>query len=582
MVLTMGRGLQTELMNINKWATLRNYSQIIKKWVPIFVLALVIFGIYANSFNNDFIWDDINYIENNKSYEKIQNIKKVFSNDYFSMSGELSYRPVATISYFLNYNLWGKNIIGWRISNVFLHFLNVFLIYLLVDLVFKSKYLSMGSSLLFATHPVATESILGISFNEELLFSFFALLSILFYIKKHLTNGNKRFYFPIYLFYVLALFSKETAIVLPALFLIYDFSFRRRKKVNIFFYFNVFLISIFYLWIRFSLMPGRNLNVSYIGGNIMSNTLTMIKVFVSYLRLLICPINLRPIYYFSILNSLDLKVILSFSVVLLIVVLLIFAFKFNKEIFFFSSWLLLPLMPVMNLIPFLKYNYLAERYLYFSIAPAMVLIVLITMKIFPVNKSPIIKILKNGILATIISIFCIIVIKRNTEWSNDLLFWKKAVEREPGHFFTHISLGTKYNREGLIEKAIEQYKIATEINPIFGPAYITLADMYFKEGEMEKAYKSYIKGLNIDFKNAHGHFNLGFLYYELGKYESAIQQFQRVINLNKNNDMAYYCLSEIYAEQKRYDEAMNILKNGLTTNPNSSKIRKQMEKYISK
>jgi len=548
------------------------------KWLHFIVFFVVLLLVYGNSFTNPFIRDDVTYIQNNDSLKHMENFKKIFTNDYFSMTGELSYRPLATSSYFLNYALWKSNIKGWRISNTFLHFLNVCILYLLINTLFHDVKLSFIGSLVFALHPINTESILGVSFNEELLFSFFSLLSIFFYVKKDFIEKVKQNYF-IFLsciMYILAVFSKETAIILPLLILVYDVSFKRKKRTLSYLFFLI--ISGFYLWIRFIILPGtgQELRVPYIGGSLISNVLTMSKVFITYLRLMILPVNLRQFYYFSISRTLDLGVIMSFLGILTVIMILYLIRK--KKSFFLFLWIILPLIPVMNILPFLKNTYLSERYLYFSSMPASLLIAMVSFQEYSWIKGNIINFCRKIPLIGLIIFFTFTVIERNKDWKDIFLFCKKGVEKESRSSYAHIALGNEYYKREMVREAIQQFEVAIELNKNFGPIHITLGGLYHTSGQLDAAYTSYKKGFELGHNTSRGHFNFGLLLQKQGKYDKAIKAYETAIKIDGRFKNAYLLLSDLYIREKNYDKSIELLEKGISLNPNDSEIREKLQK----
>ncbi|MDQ1274196.1 MAG: hypothetical protein QG591_2826 [Planctomycetota bacterium] len=48
----------------------------------------------------------------------------IFTSYYFTAAGELSYRPLVTLTYFIDYTLWHLNPLGYHLTNLLLHCLN--------------------------------------------------------------------------------------------------------------------------------------------------------------------------------------------------------------------------------------------------------------------------------------------------------------------------------------------------------------------------------------------------------------------------------------------------------------------------
>ena len=166
------------------------------------VIALVFLCgiVFANTFENSFIWDDADLIAQNSYIRSLKNIPLFFTPQYWNHHQEIStkgqYRPVRTVTFALDYAFWKLNVKGYHLTNLLLHTLNVILIYfLMLRLLCLSSYeqrpketagwfdicgLAFATAILFATHPIHVESIAWIKNRSDLLTLLFYLLSFLF------------------------------------------------------------------------------------------------------------------------------------------------------------------------------------------------------------------------------------------------------------------------------------------------------------------------------------------------------------------------------------------------------------------
>ena len=151
-----------------------------KHLLPILLLVCVSALIYFNSLSNGFVYDDFGTIVENVHIKRFGNYLSSFYNpSYFKISGgEASYRPVATLSYYLIYAIFGLNPFGYHLISIALHIFNVILVYQIAHVIFDDKKSSVIAGLLFACHPVNTEAVNGISYNEDLIASFFFFLAL--------------------------------------------------------------------------------------------------------------------------------------------------------------------------------------------------------------------------------------------------------------------------------------------------------------------------------------------------------------------------------------------------------------------
>ena len=112
------------------------------RWLPIMLLILVCIAVYLNSLPNGFVFDDYAVIVENK-YLRLPgiNFASFFNHSYFNIAGgEASYRPVATLSYYLIYAIAGLNPFFYHLLSVILHMVTVVLVYLLFNLILKHRF----------------------------------------------------------------------------------------------------------------------------------------------------------------------------------------------------------------------------------------------------------------------------------------------------------------------------------------------------------------------------------------------------------------------------------------------------------
>ena len=335
-----------------------------KHLIPIFILLILTIGVYSNTLKNGFVFDDYFIIIDNIFIKDWKNLSGLLSKDYFSRSGEATYRPVVTLSYFVDYSLWGLKPYGYHLTNVLIHSVNAVLVFLFVLLLIKGRRAAFLAALLFAVHPVLTEAVNAISLREDLLIVFFLLPAFLLFLKVSNSSMNKirwwTFYILSLLLYLLALFSKEMAITFPLLLIGYHFCFKDKEewqKGNSFFYYlsSYVVVTIFYLFLY--LAPFINPNLTPFGyhraeGLSSPNTLTRLlalpQVLLKYLWLIMVPWELKADYVIKVSWSSVLFSILLISIIGATVFHL--SKRYRKELFGLL-WFFVSLLPVMNIVP---------------------------------------------------------------------------------------------------------------------------------------------------------------------------------------------------------------------------------------
>ncbi len=158
-----------------------------KTCISIILLTLITFGVYCNSLNAPFIYDDIAKIVKNPDIKKLGNIKNKLIYPYAGQKSFMrndSSRPLTYLTFTLNYYFGKLNPSGYRLFNLLFHILNALLVFLLIKKIIPgSIIIPFFVSLFFAIHPVNTDAVTYIFGRSNVLVTFFYILSILFFKK---------------------------------------------------------------------------------------------------------------------------------------------------------------------------------------------------------------------------------------------------------------------------------------------------------------------------------------------------------------------------------------------------------------
>ena len=561
-----------------------------KKKDFLFIFIIIIFGfiLYANSLDNSFVWDDWLHIVQNNFIKDWGNIDKLFSKDYFELSGEgfpLSWRPLTTFSYFINYSLWGLNPFGYHLSSLFNHLLNAVLVYLITFLLFQKRRISFLAGLFFVSHPIATEAVCVISFNENLLACLFLLLSFYSYIKSQGEEKSRKSLMFLWcisnLFYLLALLSKEVAIVLPLIILAYDYCFVSEKngkikgvKEKIFFYSGYIIIAVFYFSIRIFLLKDiQRALFCFVNREcfLYKALLEIIFALANFIKLLVFPLNLSSAYFITTIKSLfEPRILFSMGIVLFVAWSSFFIYKYSKKFFWSILWVFLNIFPILIIIPS---SYLfAERYLYIPLIGFCILLAI------GIDKGLQRKRLFCILMGCILLFYSLNTVKRNNDWQNDDIMFSKKFERYPNNFCLYNKFGQICCWQGKYSRACGEYKKALKLNPYYVEAWFNLANVYMLEGEYFKAIKAVKEVLKLNPEHVGAHNNLGIYYTKIGLYNKAIQEYDKALKLEPLSAGIYKNIGDLYRTQKMDDKAIKAYKYALKLNPQYSEVQDILER----
>ncbi|MDO8446812.1 MAG: tetratricopeptide repeat protein [Deltaproteobacteria bacterium] len=490
-----------------------------------YLIILTVF-LYLPALWAPFEFDDRDRILDNPAIRNLSNIPAFFySRELMPFGGEI-YRPLSDTSFAIEYSVWGNNPRGYHLTNIFIHTINSILLYILLQQIFRSERVSFAASLLFAWHPALTEAVIWIKGREDLIVASFYLLTLLLY-RSYGRIGAFKF-LPMISF-TLALLSKEMAVTIPIILLMFDIY--ERKGIAVSRYMPYVVITFLYLLVRY-LVLGQVAQTEYWGGGILQTLYTMSRVTMYYIKLLIFPVNLCLDYlgYPVSTNFAEPYVILSLSSILLMVASGGYLLWRHHITGFSVIGFFVMLIPVSNIIP-LKIL-LAERFLYL---PAIGLAFIYAWA-FQGNSWS--KWRRSAMVIVMVS-FASLTIQREYIWISSSRLWEDTVRKMPYNERGHLNLGSVYLDEGRFKEAIRESTIVLKLNPFDPEAYVNRGLGYASMGKRDEALRDYRQALMINPRLSKAHHNMGNLYLNGGDLSRAIEEFEAEMRINPNKKILY-------------------------------------------
>lgn len=564
--------------------------------LPVALLALLCLIVYYNSLSNGFVYDDFGVIVENKYISQPGRLLgALFSPSYYKFAGlEASYRPVATLSYFLIYAVAKLNPFYYHLASLILHILNTLLVYWLANLILRQPLRALIAGLLFACHPVLSEAVNCISFNDDLLAAFFFMLALIGYIR--INSGefvaHIKGYCLTLLSYILALLSKEMAITLPAIVLLYDLVLRDadrpvknlKHRLNVvrqrkYFYVGFITVSLIYLGLRFVFLYNPQESLKASAGSLFERIIYMPYHIFSFIKLTIYPVNLNADHVYSYPTGFfEMGNLVGLAAVLTLVGGAFLIHRYSKAIAFGIWWFLIALAPVYNLVEI--YHPLAERYLYLPII-GFCLVVAAALhaaaqrcfeKPFAVNAATLLP------AVVILSLYSAATITRNSVWQNNFTLWSKTVQGSPNSQVARGGLGMAYLNRGMLQAAAKQFEIAIQLNPRGHKNYYNLGLVYHKKGDLTKALEYFKRSVTLNPESVKAHYNLATIYLQQRLWDLAIEHYLKVNELDPEIAMAHYNLGMAYAMQGKLNPAVSEWQKVLQLDPHNPMAQKNLAK----
>ncbi len=468
-----------------------------KTWIYISLIILITVVVFFPALEGEYLnWDDNQQITENQD---VLNLSWESFKNYFTSYYVASYQPLASLSYGLEYYLFGNNPLVPHVTNLIVHLLNTILVFfLVVRLLPKQRILNYFIVAIFAIHPLQAELIGWISTRSTLLFSTFFLVSCLHYLKFISGEKNSRkYYWLALLFFVLALLSKAASVVLPLVLLLLDYVYRRRVSLKLFiekipFFIGSIVIGIVSLLSRKVSQSIGDFDTYYTFYEKLS--ISSFSLF-QYLKKSFIPSDLEFFYGYPYKviegESIDFTFLIAPLWVILIIAFCWLIYKKspkeNKRLWIFGVlFFVANIILVINVTPFTS-TFFSERYMYLAIIGVFIAVNIVLNGF--ISKNPIVK---NGVYIGL-SIFLVTLAAKSRErsslWVSDFSLWS-YVESYKGQAATpYRKLGQIYaNRKNHI-KAIEIYNNGISRNPYSIELYYWRSKSIMETGDLEYAKK---------------------------------------------------------------------------------------------
>src|SRR5215213_8913528 len=456
-----------------------------RRWIVGLILTLT-FVAFFNTLFNGFAYDDTTQILSNPFIQSLSNIPTAMVTEaWFWRAREEAdpneaikpttpyYRPTVLIYMMFAWGAFGNWAPGWHLMNILMHMLVVYLAFSIMEKVTKDVRIAAIGAILFAVHPLRSESVAWVSGFTDPILAVFLLGAFYFYMLYREYDRLKYLLAGLVLF-VFAAFTKEPAVSLPIFIAAYevfilkqDKPFMTRVKSAALMSAIFVLASLIYFILRIYALGFWLNDTSYARYSTGDILLTIPLVITKYLGLLFWPINLSLFHETPMVSSpLSVRFILPLIVVLGVAFGL-WHLRRSLAARFAIIWFGINLLPVLNLGAVAESFMVQERYLYIPSVGFSLLIAMGLAKL-PVEQWLAIGTRRTAQAAVIVVIALLFTgktIAQNQVWKDDLTLWTHGVEAAPDQSMSYFILGSHYIKEQRADKIVETYEEYVKLDP---------------------------------------------------------------------------------------------------------------------
>ncbi len=592
-----------------------------KNLVYLGFVSLVLLGsiIYSNILHAEFFFDDYSSIVDNETIKDLD----------ASLAALSLNRYVTYLTFALNYAVSGLMPFSYHLLNIIIHIVNAFLVYCLVILGMKTPHLinsglsrqfvAFSSAFIFISHPIQTQAVTYIVQRATSLATMFYLLSLVAYSRWRLTKedyseykappegsmyANAVFYIISFFSAVLAMKTKEIAFTLPVIIVLYEFSFfakiphavpvsgqraegAKRLTIRRLLYLLPIILTFLIIPLSMTDFSVQSQTIIQEVDNVareaqhLSRTdyfYTQLRVLITYIRLLLFPVNQNVDYRYPMNDSLfNLPVFISLLGILFILGIAIYLYCISRSgrrralsdnpgatllgmrlIAFGILWFFITNSVESSIIPISDIMVEHRGYL-----PSVgFIIALVSLTDLAIDRSR----LKIIVIAGIVLCLGLGSYSRNELWKDPQKMWEDVVAKAPNNARAYTEIGAILRDEGRYAEANERFEEALRINSSYPLTYFNLGYIQYKLQDYDKALTYFNKTLafklspliHMDTLNS-----MGMTYSEMGDDHGAVGAFKAAIQVFPTMIIPYNNLGRQYIKMGEAEMAVEALNKAL-------------------
>jgi Tfp pilus assembly protein PilF len=545
----------------------------------IFLLAAIILvagaAAYHASLAGPLVFDDLGSIRDNATLRQLWPPGPVLAPPRgLTVSG----RPVLNLSLAVNYAVSGPRVGGYHVLNLAIHLLAALALFGILRRTLPPTARApdpalpaFAISLLWAVHPLHTESVTYIVQRAESLMGLWYLLTVYCFIRY--AEGRKAWAGPAFLCCLLGMGTKEVMVSAPLIVLLYDRTFvsgslraawRRHRGLH---------LALAATWIPLAwLVAGAGSRGGTAGFHAAvpwtNYGSTQLWAIVHYLRLSFWP---RPLvfYYGRMLRThVTAAWVADAAVVGLLAAGTLLALRRWPRLGFAGAWFFAILAPTSSVVP-VATETVAEHRMYLALIPVLVLVVLGVIRVLPRPAA------LAGLLAAALGLAAL-TLARNQAYASDLTLWRDTVRDGPENPVAHNNLGEALRTRGLLPEARDQFEQALRLDPSYPDAGNNLGVTLAAQGRPDEAIARLARTAALKPDDAETQLNWGNVLQEQGDLAAAALHYDAALRLEPERADSHFDLGKMLLREGRLPEAAVQLAEAVRLRPEDAEARNNL------
>ena len=495
-------------------------------WLGAGLIVLALVAAYWNSHHVPLLLDDTAALVENPSIRRLWPLGPVLSPPSDVGTGG---RPVANLSFALNYAAGGLSVRGYHAVNLAIHAAAALVLFGLVrrtlvlpvfrDLAWldaaAARRIALGAALFWSLHPLQTESVTYLSQRTESLMGLLYLATVYAFLRAT-TERCPGFAALAVACCALGMATKEVMVTAPVVVLFFDRTFlagsfraawAERRRLHL-------ALAATWALLVFLLADVHERGIGHAAVSNWHYALTSCRSILTYLGLAFWPAPLVFDYGTAVATSLAEVWPYVVGLAALVGATLVALWR-APRLGFLGAWTLGILAPASSFVP-VAGQPTAEHRVYLSLAALAVGAALVLVHRLGRFAAP-----AGAILAVALGVATAY---RNHDYRSALALWTDTVAKRPDNARAHAALGAARFAAGELSPAISSLQRAVELDPRSAEARNNLASALHEAGRPAEAVPHFTAALALRPRVASTHYNFGNALLALGRPAEALAQ----------------------------------------------------------
>lgn len=572
------------------------------KSAPAYLLiGLLIFLAYCNSFRAGWHFDDADHITGNPAIQLRDLTRDSISSAIYAAprldetTPPRMHRPLATLSFALNWYVGQDDVFGYHLVNIIIHLLAACLLFKSICLLYRTprmeccadgreRHVALLAAALWALNPLQTQAVTYIVQRMASMSAMFFMLALFLYLKGRLNEKIKSrllYFLCVATAFVCALATKENAIVFPAALLLVEIIFfvpenhsNSFKKIAVTRGIAAAAIGLIGLWV-FSKGDPLSILESYAGRpyTLAERLMTQPRVLLFHLSQLIFPVPSRLSIQHDITHSVSLTdpwtTLPSIGVLLLLIGYSLYSMRsrpflsFAVLLFFLGHIVESTILPLE--LVFEHRNYLPSMFIFLPLSASA-----LKVEAYLRAHRPDMVRAFRFLVALLVAAFCIGTYTRNTAWADEFTLWQDALSKSKKFDRPYISLARAYDQQGDFNEALNLYGQAlgkySERKTDYQLVVLTnVGKIFFDSGNYAKAIELWSYAADHVRDHALLRKNLALAHARLKEWNRAFTELELALVQSPHQPEIHFLRATYLIELGRYDDAIALLNRLLSS-----------------